>query len=839
MKASPSTAPPSPQTPQRAPQQQDDDGAARDVVRAAVLSSPNGRALQYASAALRDDESVVGPAVAKHGPQLLRFASTRLRAKLSSSPSRTSTIVSVEQNSESEETHIDGDMINPPVAGEAHFIDLVKRDRNPLGLKFSLRGAEVLAKKKMPDQAVNTLLAAVRVGDRLILINGRYLGPDVSSDDLRKACCVAWLADVGLLAVILLVLGATAHSIGRPLAEHRVPLADRSTNSTMSTQDRIDRVAGAEVWQVSPLRMAFYCSITLSVAAVMVVGKNRMDAKLLNSRRRHGVLGFLAVTWILAVILPFALEADTTRLDTKTVKNMTDRGTCFRPHSLANVGGQEVNLTHMCPRFVIGPAKDDGIDGRRMYNTIDALPFGASPPAGYDYGSFMGSVVESRSVKVLRRYYNRYKANFAPGQPLFLAKVIVIEVLEVVYQVIMFFLDMKTQEVSVVLLSGLLLSTTLIVEPIIAVWGILTPEDSPNRPKLALTALAFELLCDQGFVVIGVFVRAPTVEALCLGGSCEHCNIGKVVYHGSIIVACVFALITLDDIRLLAKSSATRHEERRRSLSAASAASSERGGAPPRSEGQKHRVAGSETTGSSRSKKKAAAFIVGAIFCTAGVAIIAYVINHLTYCSGVWRDTFGDANACATPVKYFADDECGMRHVSSLDCSQEARGEQNYDNGPDEIVVDLPDSEPERFAKMDALKCIDFRNRKDFRRFPAVSWRKIKNLKHLQLAGSSLENLDSRFCVLDAGGNGRIRDDHDFPPGMVINVSSTPAAGKLDWSHTSPPLQIINFTTVAEACLAAVNRSLLYLNVASNAINTEDGLASLEIFTALLSPSVD
>ena len=58
--------------------------------------------------------------------------------------------------------------------------DFLKKDRSPLGLKFTLKGAEVLAVKE------GCLLSSVQVGDKLILVNGRYIGPDITAERLRS-----------------------------------------------------------------------------------------------------------------------------------------------------------------------------------------------------------------------------------------------------------------------------------------------------------------------------------------------------------------------------------------------------------------------------------------------------------------------------------------------------------------------------------------------------------------------------------------------------------------------------------------------------------------------------
>ena len=67
------------------------------------------------------------------------------------------------------------------------WLDVVHKDRSPLGLKFSDRGARVLARRPCGAGGGAQSMAEVRPGDRLIMLNGRYLGAEIESGDLARA----------------------------------------------------------------------------------------------------------------------------------------------------------------------------------------------------------------------------------------------------------------------------------------------------------------------------------------------------------------------------------------------------------------------------------------------------------------------------------------------------------------------------------------------------------------------------------------------------------------------------------------------------------------------------
>ena len=374
--------------------------------------------------------------------------------------------------------------------------------------------------------------------------------------------------------------------------------------------------------------------------------------------------------------------------------------------------------------------------------------------------------------------------------PYYVPKLLVSEVFEVGFQLATLFATRESQERDVVVFTFVIIGLNLLSLPVTSWFAMrfLRPTQA------ALVIMVMEILFDKGFTIVGVFLRAPSQDALTGFGD-------QLVFHGAVVFSSFMTLLTLDDARELISIHVSRLEATR--------ASSDSVASHPRQ----------YYASTTRSKNLGRLGGVSAVLTVLlGVALIALQGVVTSECDEYWAQTLGDAAQCSRPRYFFADvgvsdRRCGLSRVTAIRCGLKLQsgGTANPGNVPQ--IKYLPDSP--NYAEAISLKSVDLSGQLSLREIP-VAWHVLPNLTQVSLRQSGAMHLPWEICSTNKT---------KIPMNVTYDFRDTELARNLSWVHVQPPLA--GPDDISSACIQALKDSLELLDVSNNAFSAWRSLADV------------
>eukprot|EP00947_MAST-08B_sp_MAST-8B-sp1_P003629 g3629.t1 len=384
--------------------------------------------------------------------------------------------------------------------------------------------------------------------------------PELAASDKRPtprtAACrplCAFLGDATLFLALSMLALAAFHFTGQAVAAKR-------DIQTHVNPDNLAKLSGVHWFQISRTRLSLYVTVIWAVAAHIVSAKRKdpdmADIACLKSLRKHcrkrqtGFVRVVAMT--LAFIALCAYEA----LDkfSKCMNVSHARiGESLRKFQAGQVNEMEQfvtadqfcavhrwlsmllevyesNITGTCAEAITSSRIAATSAGRvscdpnvLTYKIVEIITKQGSNQEQLSYGVIAAAIAWAR--KKWKLTVGIHKGKVAPY---FITKMMIMECFEVVLQFSNVISALGTQDRGVVLLTFVVLGLNLIVLPFLVLFSM----RKLNMSQAALTISFVEVFFDTSFVVVGIFIRSPTKDALQ----------NKFVFHAPVLYASVMAL---------------------------------------------------------------------------------------------------------------------------------------------------------------------------------------------------------------------------------------------------------------------------------------------------------
>ena len=341
-----------------------------------------------------------------------------------------------------------------------------------------------------------------------------------------------------------------------------------------------------------------------------------------------------------------------------------------------------------------------------------------------------------RVIQAKKRYSRATGVKAGKIGPLYMAKVLLFELVETSYQLVSILITLNSQETNIVVTTFFIVGANLIVLPVVVVLAL----RFWRFEKAVLVKSAVELFFDKTFVIIGIFVRSPTIEALRV----------KPFYYGPVLLAAVMAILKLRTMRKLIDASiharVTQKLQRLRDLVKRGTFTQLPAATPTLSQ------VAQQAAVVVKPKKRRELWEVGrkrlltiaGLSMTGGLLLITLPASHVTSCTATWTSILGPAALCATPQLFFADSNCGLSRVKALACGT---------NFSDAVVSGhLPESN--QYARLDQLCRIDLAGQKSLLSIPG-SWKLLQSLTAVDLSDTLVENIPVEICAARESWVGR------------------------------------------------------------------------------------